>query len=90
MTVDLDLGPAAVGLELSLQVLRPGAVVPQVTEVGRVVVGDEPVTVPVELDRRDGDWAVLRVADPAGRVDPRAPGPYRTLGTAWRSPARGG
>src|ERR1700712_5238530 len=25
MTVDLDLGPAAVGLELSLQVLTPGA-----------------------------------------------------------------
>ncbi|HSP37385.1 MAG TPA: DUF3604 domain-containing protein [Frankiaceae bacterium] len=88
MTVDLDLGPGAGGLELSLQLLRPGAIVPQVNEVGRIVVGDEPVTVPVELDPRDGRWAVLRVADPAGRVDPRAPGPYRTLGAsvAYASP----
>lgn len=88
MSVDLDLGPGAAGLELSLQLLRPGAVLPQVVEVGRIVAGDEPVTVPVEIDRRDGDWAVLRVSDPAGRADPRAPGPYRSLGTsvAFASP----
>lgn len=88
MAIDLDLGPGAAGLELSLQLLRPGAVVPQVIEVGRIVAGDPPRTVPVELDPRDGNWAVLRVADPAGRVDPRAPGPYRQLGAsvAYASP----
>jgi hypothetical protein len=88
LTVDLDLGPAAVGMELSLQLLRPGATVPQVFEIGRVTVGDPPVTVPVELDPRDGDWAVLRVSDPAGPVDRRAPIAYQGLGTsvAYASP----
>jgi hypothetical protein len=43
---------------------------------------------PVELDPRDGDWALLRIADPAGAVDARALGPYRALGTslAYTSP----
>jgi hypothetical protein len=88
LQVDLDLGPGAAGLELSLQLLRPGAVVPQVTEVGCIVAGEEPISVPVEMDPRDGDWAVLRVSDPAGRVDARAPGPYRELGAsvAYASP----
>lgn len=88
LCVDLDLGPGAGGLELSLQLLRPGAVVPQVVEVGRIVAGAEPITVPIEMDPRDGNWAVLRVADPAGRVDARAPGPYRDLGAsvAYASP----
>lgn len=88
MTVDLDLGPGAAGLELSLQLLRPGATVPSAREVGRIVVGEPPVEVPVGLDPRDGDWAVLRVSDPAGRVDDRAPEPYRSWGTsvAYASP----
>jgi hypothetical protein len=88
LTVDLDLGPTAAGLELSLQVLRPGPLVPQVYEVGRIVAGDPPVTVPVELDPRDGEWAVLRVSDPAGRADDRAPQAYRGLGAsvAYASP----
>jgi hypothetical protein len=88
MTVDVDLGPGAAGMELSLQLLRPGATVPVAREVGRVVVGEAPVTVPVELDPRDGDWAVLRVSDPAGRADDRAPESYRRWGTsvAFASP----
>jgi hypothetical protein len=88
VTVDLDLGPGAIGLELSLQLLRPGATVPHVIEIGRAVSGDPPVTVPVELDPRDGEWAVLRVADLAGRVDERAPAAYRSLGSsvAYASP----
>jgi hypothetical protein len=88
VTVDLDLGPGAVGLGLSVQLLRPGAVVPQVTEVARVVSGDAPSTVDIDVDPRDGAWAVLRVSDPAGEVDPRAPAPYRHLGSsvAYTSP----
>jgi hypothetical protein len=88
LTVDLDLGPGATGLELSLQILRPGATVPLVTEIGRAVVGEGPVSAEVELDPRDGDWAVLRVADLGGRVDERAPQAYRSLGSsvAYASP----
>jgi hypothetical protein len=88
LTVDLDLGPAAAGLELSLQLLRPGATVPQVMEIGRAVVGEPPITTSVELDARDGHWAVLRVSDLAGRVDDRAPAAYRGLGSsvAYASP----
>ncbi|MDQ1633357.1 MAG: hypothetical protein QOJ32_166 [Frankiaceae bacterium] len=88
VTVDLDLGPGAVGLGLSVQLLRPGAVVPQVTEVARVVSGDAPTTVDIDVDPQDGAWAVLRVSDLAGEVDPRAPAPYRHLGSsvAYTSP----
>ena len=80
MTVDLDLGPAAVGL---------GALAPAAASRrdGAERAGGRPdrrrrapVELPVELDPRDGDWAVLRVSDPAGRVDDRAPEAYRRVG----------
>lgn len=87
-TVDLDLGPGAVGLGLSVQLLRPGAVVPQVTELARITSGDPPTTFDIEVDPRDGAWAVLRVSDLSGEVDARAPAPYRHLGAsvAYTSP----
>jgi hypothetical protein len=88
VTVDLDLGPGASGMGFSVQLLRPGAVVPQVTEVAHVTAGDAPTSFDIEVDPRDGDWAVLRVSDPAGDVDRRAPAPYRHLGAsvAYTSP----
>ena len=42
----------------------------------------------LELHPADGDWVVLRVTDPAGPPDPRAPGEWARLGRgiAYASP----
>ena len=70
-----------------LQVLRPGGDVPSVPLVHDFLVGDV-VTVTVPLDLADGDWVLLRVADPS---QPNAtPGPEghpgNELGIAYTSP----
>jgi hypothetical protein len=86
-SLDLDRGPDWLGKPLTVQVLRPGSRAPEVagviaTEAGRVT----EFTVPLTVD--DGDWVVLRVADPT-RANP-SPGPSghpaNDWGVAYSSP----
>ena len=89
VTFTLDLARDAdwVGRPLSLQVLRPGPDVPEVVAVQDFTVGGL-VTVTVPLDVADGDWVVLRVADPtAANATPGPEGhPGNQLGIAYTSP----
>lgn len=87
--LDIDRGAEWYGKGLSVQVLRPGTVMPDVADAIDVRIpvneGDdvEPVigfTVP--LDRADGDWAVLRISDPSQNADGRADALYRSFGKA--------
>ena len=83
--VDLDPGPAWEGRRLSLQVLRPGGRLPTLAAALEVALPapEEPVTaLELDLDPADGDWLVLRVSDPAGPPDPRAPADWARLGRA--------
>ena len=86
-TLDLERDASWAGRSLALQVLRPGGDVPSVPLVHEFVVGDV-ATVTVPLDLADGDWVLLRVADPS---QPNAtPGPVghpgNDLGIAYTSP----
>ncbi len=86
-TLDLERDAAWVGRPLQLQVLRPGGDVPSVALVHDFLVGDV-VTVTLPLDLADGDWVLLRIADPS---QPNAtPGPDghpgNALGVAYTSP----
>jgi hypothetical protein len=103
--VDIDRGDEWVGREVEVQVLRPGDHVP-------VVVHIEPATMPapdqplisftVDLDLDDGDWVVLRIADPhsanrhgsdTGHPGDRAVMAYTSpfwLGARWRTSLLGG
>ena len=86
-TLDLERDAAWVGRPLQLQVLRPGGDVPSVPLVHDFLVGDV-VAVTLPLDLADGDWVLLRVADPS---QPNAtPGPDghpgNALGVAYTSP----
>ncbi|MGH3442669.1 MAG: hypothetical protein ACRDUY_11635, partial [Nitriliruptorales bacterium] len=65
--IDVD-HPALRGETIEVQVLRPGEEFPEVAHVEtvRVPAEDEAViSVTVDLDAADGDWVVLRLADPA-------------------------
>ena len=94
--VDLDLGPERAGMPVAVQVLRPGADVPEVTEVvvGEAArpdtrgPGDRPLRFDVQLDPDDGDWIVLRIADPATPSDTPAPfdHPCNDWALAYSSP----
>ena len=89
LVVDLDLGPLTHGMELSLQVLRPGPDVPVVMEVARARSGSGPAQLTtVEIPVGDEPWLVLRVTDPAARTDAGSTGDYRQLGRgiAYASP----
>jgi hypothetical protein len=86
-TVDIDRGAAWLGLPLQIQVLRPGTRAPAVVDVvtaesGRVTT----FTTPMDAD--DGDWVVLRVADPArANASPGPAGhPANNYGVAYASP----
>jgi hypothetical protein len=86
-TLDLARDATWLGRTLALQVLRPGGDAPAVPLVHEFTVGD-PVSVTVPLDLADGDWVLLRVADP---TEPNAtPGPAghpgNDLGIAYTSP----
>lgn len=75
VTFEIDVDhPDLRGERLDVQVLRPGGAYPTVAHVESVVVPheDEPVvSVTVDLDVADGEWVVLRLADPtAGNPDP--------------------
>ena len=89
-TLDLERDDSWVGRPLTLQVLRPGGDVPSVPLVHDFVVGDV-VTVTVPLDLADGDWVLLRVADPAAAErDPGAGGTPRERRSGSPTRARGG
>jgi hypothetical protein len=86
-TLDLARDDAWLGRRLAVQVLRPGTDAPVVPLVEEFVVG-ELVTITVPLDRANGDWVLLRIADP---TQPNAtPGPAghpgNALGIAYTSP----
>ncbi|GAB4000978.1 hypothetical protein GCM10029992_34850 [Glycomyces albus] len=84
--VDVDR-PDWNGKPLTVQVLRPGTDVPEVVDVIEFEVGDVAAfTVPLNVD--DGDWVVLRIADPAGTNDSPGPDghPCNDLGIAYTSP----
>lgn len=89
--VDLDLGPGGPGTPVEIQVLRPDTVVPRVVHVEQTVVGGSgkpPITFSVPLDRADGDWVVLRIADPSRPPSGAGPEghPARAHGLAYASP----
>lgn len=86
-TLDLERDESWVGRPLTLQVLRPGGDVPSVPLVHEFLVGDI-VTVTVPLDLADGDWVLLRIADPSRpNATPGPAGhPGNDLGIAYTSP----
>lgn len=98
-TLDLDLGPDRAGMPIAVQVLRPGTEVPEVADVveGEAARPDrrpgaagrsDLLRFDVELDPDDGDWVVLRIADPATPNDAPAPfdHPCNDWGLAYTSP----
>lgn len=87
LAVDLDLGPFASGMELSLQLLRWARDIPIVEEVARVISGSGVLRTQVAVDP-DEPWIVLRVTDPASKPARGTPPPYDELGRsiAYASP----
>lgn len=85
--VDVDRGPAWDGKPLRVQVLRSGTAAPTVVDVVETTSGAV-ADVTVRLDAADGNWVVVRVADPAAPSD--APGPdghaCNDFGVAYTSP----
>lgn len=84
-TIDLDGLPA--GKPLEVQVLRPDTAYPSVAHIEPFTVGDV-FSFTVPLDRADGDWVVLRIADPAGVNNETGPAghPCNNRGVAYASP----
>ncbi len=87
LVVDLDLGPRARGMELSVQLLRWASATPVVEEVARVEPGARLLTLDVPVDP-DEPWIVLRVSDPHSPAGWGVPRAYRSLGrsVAYASP----
>jgi hypothetical protein len=87
LAVDVDLGPLATGMELSVQLLRWATVTPVVEEVARVESGAGVLTVDVPVDP-DEPWVVLRVSDPHSPAGWGVPRAYASLGrsVAYASP----
>lgn len=85
--LDLDRGSEWQGKPLTVQVLRPGTVVPRVAEVLEFSCGDA-VRFTVPLDVSDGDWVVLRVSDPSQPNGTPGPAghPCNEFGVAYSSP----
>ena len=81
--LDIDRGPAWVGKELLVQVLRSGTRMPEVQTTVPVVVPsvDEPViSFEVDVSAADGSWVVLRISDPADAPDERADAQWAAYG----------
>jgi hypothetical protein len=83
---ELDVhGAEWTGRTMRVQVLQTGTPLPTIVAEAEVVVSESGTSSFVApVDRADGDWVVLRVAEPADRGDPRArrfPG-YRSAGRA--------
>jgi hypothetical protein len=85
--LDLDRGPVWRHKTVRVQVLRPGRTAPQVVDVIDADVG-RTMSFTVPLDRADGDWVVVRVADPEKPNEaPGPPGhPCNDRGIAYTSP----
>ncbi|WP_435747377.1 CehA/McbA family metallohydrolase [Nocardioides sp. SYSU DS0663] len=75
------------GRPLTVQVLRPGTEVPEVVKVKEFEVGPV-LTFRVNVDVADGDWMLLRIADPTQRNETPGPAghPGNDLGIAYTSP----
>jgi hypothetical protein len=90
--LDIDKGTDWTHHALRVQVLQTGNPLPSVVFEHDIVVpaADEPaITFTAPISRANGEWVVLRVTDPAGPADGRAPdGPYRAAGrgVAYASP----
>jgi hypothetical protein len=86
-TLDLARDDTWLGRRLALQVLRPGSDAPAVPLVHEFVVGDL-VSVTVPLDLAEGDWVLLRIADPsqANQTPGPAGHPANDLAIAYTSP----
>jgi hypothetical protein len=83
--VDVDRGADWWGRPLVAQVLQTDRPVPRILHEEPFLVprDDEPVvrfTAPIDVE--DGRWLVLRITDPAQKVDDRAPQAYRASGGA--------
>lgn len=68
--VDIDRGGEWIGRRLDVQVLRPDTHQPSVAHVEEIRVPSPSEPLPrfsVDLDVEDGEWVVLRIADPDGR-----------------------
>lgn len=91
--VDLDRGPEFAGTPVQIQVLRPGTDVPEVVHVEDVAMSSgQLIRFGVRLDPADGDWVVLRVADPTRPNNQPGPAghPCNNLALAYTSPWRFG
>jgi hypothetical protein len=86
-TLDLARDDSWLGRRLAVQVLRPGTDAPVVPLVQEFLVGDL-VTVTVPIDLADGDWVLLRIADPTQPNGSPGPAghPGNDLGIAYTSP----
>lgn len=85
--LDLARDASWVGRKLHAQVLRPGTVAPTVADVVPFRVGPvAELRVPVNV--ADGDWVLVRIADPAERNETPGPEghPGNRLGIAYTSP----
>lgn len=82
--VDIDRGTEGVGMPLSIQLLRSGTPLPTVVHAQEFVMPapGKLLTFDVPVDVEDGRWLVLRVTDPSGEPDDRAPDDYRAFGNA--------
>jgi hypothetical protein len=90
-TLDVDRGPEWADQPLEIQVLRPGTEFPEVVHVEEVRAGSGDTSIirfTVPLDAADGDWVVLRVADPTGTNNQLGPDghPCNNLAIAYASP----
>ena len=83
--LDVDRGPQWWGKRLSVQVLRPGTLMPTVVHAQDIVVprDDEPIiSFSAPVDVADGEWVFLRITDPAEKADGRADATYASFGNA--------
>ncbi|HEX9891433.1 MAG TPA: hypothetical protein VGB28_05170, partial [Actinomycetota bacterium] len=87
--LDIDRGEEWYGRDLSVQILRPGTVMPSVAQAVdvRVPINEGPdqepvISFEVPIDAADGDWTVLRISDPNQPPDGRADDQYRSFGRA--------
>jgi hypothetical protein len=77
--VDIDLGSARAGMPVAVQVLRPDSTVPTVTDVIAARAAHPraaPIRFRVPLDPDQGEWVLLRIADPSRANDSPAPFPH--------------